>query len=395
MSQKEPVKGIDLNRIEGKNIEVIAGVLSLSKDGFGSVRLGAALKSAQKLETMSTPVGGEATPPKVIDEGFVRARFRALSQVLIEDYWLDFRKPGVLEKAAAMLKNQTVYADHEVSVNKWIGAVENSFWDGKSEPNGIDADLKIDSVENPRIARGLTIVPPAIHSASVTSYFKWSKSHPALDDFWWLLGEEVDGETVRIIVDLITQIAEISLVWQGADPFAKRKFTAEMKKELGKFFNAAEVNSLSAKMSANKKGGTQMPPDETQTTPESNEKIQSLEKEVKGFKEKAESLEKENETLKKDAELGKKFAEELAKETESLYRLTKGTSADENYIETIIKKGSVESLQAFKKDYKDSLKDKLFLTCPHCGKEIKGIRASFEGKKTEETSEVEYEKYKV
>ncbi len=386
--------------LENKAIDLIPGIFSLSKDGTGFVKLSEPLKSAVRLQPQPE-TEGEPSHQDSEGEGFVRVRFRALSQVLIEDYWLDFRKEGVLKKAAALLKNQTVYADHKVSVHEWIGAVEDSFWDGETEPNGIDADLKIDSVENPRIARGLTMVPPAIHSASVTTFFKWSKSHPGLDDFWWLLGEEVDGEIVRIVVDSITQLAEISLVWQGADPFAKRKFTAETKEELKKFFNAAESISLSAKTAdtaSQEEGGVTMSEDTKNT-----EKVQELEKQLEELQKDHEKLETENAALQKEkeenadfVELGKSYKDELVAEIESLYRLLKGEAADDEFIEKMITNGSVESLQILRKDYRESLKDKLSLTCPHCGKEIKGIRSSLEQAPEEEKiDETDAEKHKV
>jgi hypothetical protein len=90
---------------------------------------------------------------------------------------------------------------------------------------GINVEMKIDWKMNPRIARGLLMQPPAIHSASVTVMFEYDYSHPALAEagrFWESLGEQYDGETVRLLVTKIVGYWEISLVFQGADQLAKQ-----------------------------------------------------------------------------------------------------------------------------------------------------------------------------
>ena len=69
------------------------------------------------------------------------------------------------------------------------------------------------------LVRGVAMEPPAIHSASVTVLFEFDFSHPDLVEegrFWQLLGEEVEGEIVRLIVTTILGYWEISLVFQGA-----------------------------------------------------------------------------------------------------------------------------------------------------------------------------------
>src|SRR5690606_29131701 len=92
---------------------------------------------------------------------------------------------------------------------------------------GINATYKIDALMNPRIARGLLMKPPAIHSTSMTVLFKFEYSHPdiATENRWRffdLLGEEVDGEIVRLVVTEILEYWEASLVFQGADRLAKQ-----------------------------------------------------------------------------------------------------------------------------------------------------------------------------
>ena len=76
--------------------------------------------------------------------------------------------------------------------------------------------------------------PPAIHSTSMTVLFEFEYSHPdiALESKWKffdLLGEEVDGEIVRLVVTKIHEYWEASLVFQGADRLAKKNEDEEDK----------------------------------------------------------------------------------------------------------------------------------------------------------------------
>jgi len=161
-----------------------------------------------------------------LDSDFIYPQFRALSATLIPGYFLDFTKPGMLEAAAPLLQGQTVYTDHVYwRVANWIGAVNQSTWDAKGDQvggvPGINVELKIDWKMNPKIARGLLMKPPAIHSVSATVDFEWDASHPDLLEqgiFFRNLGQDIDGEIVRILVTKIVAFYELSLVFQGANP---------------------------------------------------------------------------------------------------------------------------------------------------------------------------------
>ncbi|MCX8014440.1 MAG: hypothetical protein N2748_00325, partial [candidate division WOR-3 bacterium] len=197
---KKHIRDLDLGwGEEQQDLDLIPGQYSLSKNGTGQIKLISSLARLQKPVNSEHPTG---SLPAVDDE-FFRCRFRALSQIIIEDYAIDFTQPGVLEKSVPLLKNQTVYTDHNVTVRNWIGVVENALWDGNSTPPGVDADLKLDKTKEPHIIRGIALEPPAIHSCSVTVYFTWHKSHPELSDdfydpdsFWAKLGTRINGELV-------------------------------------------------------------------------------------------------------------------------------------------------------------------------------------------------------
>lgn len=166
------------------------------------------------------------------DEDYIFVNFRALSKVIVQGHWLDWTGEGVLEEGVSMLEGATVYPNHRFwDINNWLGSVSQTSWDAKGEKfggvPGINAIYKIDALVNPIIARGLLMKPPAIHSTSLTVLFEFEFSHPdiATDDRWKffrLLGEEVDGHIVRLIVTKIHEIWEASLVYQGADRLAKQ-----------------------------------------------------------------------------------------------------------------------------------------------------------------------------
>jgi hypothetical protein len=355
-------------------IELIPDQFSLSLNGFARIRL---IASLQSVSAQPPVASASSNPLPASDAEFYRVRFRALSQIYIEDYCLDMTKPGMLEKSASLLKNQTVYTDHRVSVQNWIGVVENSFWDGASNPPGIDADLKIDIKENPKIVRGLSIQPPAIHSCSVQYFCLWSKSHPDLniDEFLDRLGTEFNGQIVRFIIDEITNYGELSLVWRGADPNAKRKLQSRLNSEF------------------------RIPHSEPQNF---NQGGQVDEKQIKELQANFEALQKEKgdlttkiASLEKDATLGRQYADELRQKAESLYRLTKGDSANQAFIDAMIKTAPLENVKVLMAEYETQLNDSF--VCPHCQKKITGLRASIEtpAPTPDQPSDTEAKNYKV
>lgn len=159
--------------------------------------------------------------------------FRLLSETIVSKNWnpTDFGQNGVLKASMRMLLGQTVNCDHETNIGNAIGAVSQVMWqesykDGSfTIPAGINGILKIDGKANPRIARGILMEPPSIHSNSVTVQFKWDKSHPGMEDgeFYQKLGTyDSKGEMVRRIVTEVVRYMETSLVSHGADSFAQK-----------------------------------------------------------------------------------------------------------------------------------------------------------------------------
>lgn len=164
---------------------------------------------------------------------FIEPVFRLLSSTIVSKNWnpTDFGQPGVLKASMKMLLGQTVNCDHSTDIGNAIGSVSQVMWqeaykDGNFViPAGINGVLKIDGKANPRIARGILMDPPSIHSNSVTVQFKWDKSHPGMDDrdFWDKLGTyDEKGNMIRKVVTEVVRYLETSLVSHGADSFAQK-----------------------------------------------------------------------------------------------------------------------------------------------------------------------------
>jgi len=166
------------------------------------------------------------------DDEMIQPVFRALSNVTVHKQWNPVYFPeNVLQESMPLLIGQTVNIDHETALGNAIGAVLSTEWQekyktgGKEIPAGINMVLNIDAKSNPRIARGIQMNPPSIHSNSVTVQFTWEPSHPEMEtsDFWDKLGTyDADGKLIQRIATKIIQYKETSLVNHGADPFAKQ-----------------------------------------------------------------------------------------------------------------------------------------------------------------------------
>ena len=169
------------------------------------------------------------TPEK--DE-FIEPVFRLLSNCIVSKNYMPTEFPAdVLKASMPLMVGQTVNCDHETNIGNAIGTVKEVFWqesytvDGHEIPAGMNGVLKIDGKANPRIARGINMDPPSIHSNSVTVQFEWKPSHNFKDpyEFWDRIGTyDEKGEMVRRIATKIISYKETSLVSHGADPFAQK-----------------------------------------------------------------------------------------------------------------------------------------------------------------------------
>ncbi len=167
------------------------------------------------------------------DDEFIEPVYRLLSKCIVSQYYpTDFGYGDALKESMDLLVGQTVNCDHETNVGNAIGSIKSTYWQESYKmanslvvPAGINGTLLIDAKANPRIARGIMMAPPSIHSNSVTVRFKWEKSHQDLTDeeFYQKLGTyDKDGNLYKRNVVKIISYQETSLVSHGADPFAKK-----------------------------------------------------------------------------------------------------------------------------------------------------------------------------
>lgn len=165
-------------------------------------------------------------------EDFIEQPFRLLSATVVGGgTWkaTDFSDERVLRGSMSKLDGVPLYKEHETDLDNWVGLVNGVKWAkgftdsaGLEIPAGIDGIVAIDKVTNPKVARG--VLAGAIHSNSVTVDFDWEMSHTFENefDFFNRIGEiGSDGKMIRRIVVAINDYHESSLVWLGADPFAK------------------------------------------------------------------------------------------------------------------------------------------------------------------------------
>lgn len=173
--------------------------------------------SVETFKEKSSSSAGLKTP-KLSEDG--KPIFRMLSSTIVQRVY-DFTEVD-FTKYVDKFSNVKLMRDHDYSIDSILGRVGEAFYDGDSEVPGVNAP--IDIVEEFDTAMlGKKVKAGLIDSGSVGIRFETRPSHEFEDewDFYWLLGTKVDGELVRFIVTEITAIQEFSLVWEGADPYAK------------------------------------------------------------------------------------------------------------------------------------------------------------------------------
>ncbi|MDI7156227.1 hypothetical protein QMM53_06655 [Leptospira santarosai] len=191
----------------------------LHTSGQGSVVLrssGIFLATGKKQAEQTQP-----QDPSPADVPYVEFDFRMLSKAFIECYALDFSKDHVLKNATSLFIPK-IYKDHETFVENSIGAALNPTWDDTKNNEGVNGRFRFFKKFGSSIIERLETDPPLLDSCSVGIQFTFVKSHPQLDNFYWHLGEEIDGSIVRLVVTKILAVPEVSIVYAGADPNAKR-----------------------------------------------------------------------------------------------------------------------------------------------------------------------------
>lgn len=363
------------------------------------------------------------------DEDYITPTYRMLSEVIVNKQYdpIDFGYGGVLKASKDLLVGQSVNTNHNTDVEDAIGVVVETFWDesykteGKIIPAGFNGLLKIDAKANPRIARGILMDPPSIHSNSVNIRFNWDKSHPKLSDqdFWGKLGTyDEKGDLIRRVCTGIICYGETSLVSHGADPFAQivrsngkiinpkyatsQSYSADRgnnidyyfidfkdKKGISEINNTAVYNMKEENSNfINDNNNNQMNElllalgvmlglnGEDRTEDKIQDAVKSLiasRDSVNSLKEKNVQLEAENtnlkteiSSLKESSEMGKTFIEELRTGVTTLYEKVNSGEADQGII-SLINGATKDQLISLKSSYEKQLEQLFPFTCTDCG----------------------------
>lgn len=264
----------------------------------------------------------------------------------------DFSREGVLKAAVPLFEGLTLYANHWADVESWKGFVQEPVWDDQNTPNGINAKIVLDRTVDPKLARG--VETRALRSFSVTIWFEYQKSHPDLAGFWDRLGEEVDGEMVRLIVTKITNAGEVSVVWEGEDPFAK-SFEAggdapaqPTEEDATMKLSAATIALLGIAAGAELTGDLL------------EAKISET---VTGLKGRIAELEP-------NARLGEQLLTETRERAATLYKALKGEKAIDTFVSGVIEKADLATARAFCQEYEGEIEKTVPLACPKCGETL-------------------------
>lgn len=347
----------------------------------------------QTPETLADVIPGE--------DDYIYPEFRGLSAAYLGagGYHLDFSRPGVLQQSIPLLLKAPdgvrktplkLMRDHSYSTGDILGYLQTARWDegGDQFPHpGINVGLALDWKMNPREARALLSTPPLIDSVSFSLSFNWEKSHEDLSmwQFVEMLGRELDGQIVRLVVTEIVDYDHIALVWEGGDSDAKKIENARKslrqvedvslpaaqletqripKTERSLSMNGLTISNIQQFMAA------------LQTDEIANE--EDLLEAVKAMAQANAELRSKLDTLAAAATAGKKYLEELREDTLRLAALVSGEEAPKEPLSDLIKSADLKTLQYLHGDYQ-ARAEKLFpAKCAACGSTEISRRSSAE-----------------
>lgn len=402
-----------------------SGKLDIGKFGLFEV-------SSPNFNTYFPDVSQEDLSPK--DEDFVYPIYRALSSTLINKYGpIDFgADKTLLQRTMGKLIGQSLYTNHEAVVGNELGVVLDVDWqesrknNGINIPAGINARLKVDGKSNPKMARGMMMDPPSVHSTSVTVEFAWEPSHKNMekDEFFEKLGSfDDDGKMIKRNVSDIRAYHELSFVAHGADPYAQKidqagninnpnyastsaGFSAEDYQSLGHYIDFKDVTyyqiegfnkstNINNKPKSRKMDETLMKflREQLELSADATEEqiTQELQAKLPEFKTTGSSVTQLEDEL---TELKEKYPEgtvilssedeaKLAKfdevntiaetaltstrnECEKLYKLSVDNKVDDGILK-LIKEANFDTIAILSKQYKQTVEAKFQATCEKCG----------------------------
>ncbi|HOS77598.1 MAG TPA: hypothetical protein PLL15_06105 [Syntrophales bacterium] len=331
-----------------KGFEVIRE--GLAKARFGGVFSGGVIPGQATPLSLAAIENNAGLDPA---EYYVTA-CRLLSAAVTPYRKFDFSKEGVLKTAVPLFDGLTLYANHDADVNDWKGMVQEPVWDDANQPPGINAKAVFDRTVDPKLVRG--VETRALRAFSVTIWFEYVRSHPDLAYFYDRLGEVIDGQMVRFIVTKIVKAGEVSVVWEGEDPFAK----------------AFSAGGAAGEDHKHQSGGIEMKLNATALgllgIAAGTELTESL---IEGkISEVVTGLKTEIEDLKPDAALGKQLLADTRQRAVTLYKALKGDKFQQAFVDGVISKADLATARALISEYEAEVEKGIPLTCPKCGEKL-------------------------
>lgn len=370
------------------------------------------------IERLNDPLYFQPTEADYVD---VPVRMLSATDVQSKMFNFGHKNGEPLKKACEkkMFDGLVILKDHDMTVDNWMGKTHSTFWDTTTPgaPAGVTGMMRLDKKADPKTVRG--VLTGMLDSVSVTIAFDFEPSHPKMDefDFYMAMGSEVDGVTVQALVTDINRVYELSLVWTGADQYAKvpgkdgaihtpgvsnsqsfkeghmdpkklaallgldpETATAESLEAFLKQFSGvkAEVESLKTQLTT-----------ATEAATAAKTEIESLTAtvaELTPLKEANAALVAEVAELKPKAELGDAHFAAQKAEALRIYNLALGTKAEESMAKVIKDSTDISVVEGFIKTFTDQADTVAPMTCQSCGsKEIKRKASKDAGHQSNDT----------
>lgn len=213
--------------------------------GDGSYQMTAPFPFLGSMIEAAAPAEGDGEQDKDMsswaDDKYVQRVFRFISAGIFtpSNGWRPIKtemSEDVLKSALSLFAPKKVkggkvrplraFKDHCLSVDCIIGTIPAVWWEEARDgmPAGITGTIRAERALDGKVAAGME--SGTLDSTSSGFLMKWRKSHKDMDDglffdLLWRGADGPDGEPVRMIVEKVTAVLEQSIVWDGADPFAK------------------------------------------------------------------------------------------------------------------------------------------------------------------------------
>lgn len=373
------------------------------------------LKAGESFQ-MQIPVALESKQGRPVEgTPWIEFDFRLLTGRYLGEsgYFLDFATPGVLENALPLFRIKSdggvrekplkYQRNHSYRIEDTLGYSQSVAFGHEGDVGQITSVARLHKTLAEKEIEMLTTDPPLLESVSLALNYNWVQSHPEMR-FWQfidLLGHEVDGEIVRIVVTEILEVYHIGLVWNGADEQAVRLNATHLWNEHSGDFNALFTKEELQNPSINIEGEKVM-----ETLLEKIMKALGIDKEdqlesriaslmseaaqVEGLNTQVADLTTLNAELtqtiadlnvqieadKPNVEMGKKYIENLKKDVKGLAGLVMGNLSES--MQELIESASPEKLESLRTEFEEKADSMFPARCQDCGSSNVSLRSSRE-----------------